>query len=178
MADIRNNFEELCGISRSCFGFAFVLLLCFMPPCARAADGSGREDFFIAPKAEALMYSQNGVSAGGGFSMGYGSGTAMGLSLLYAIDPGKYGVVEMLFFLRIFLVGSMPSMGPFLQINAGPVLFTSGTIGTVREGIGTVSAGIGAGWRFPLGRYWFIEPAVRAGYPYIAGAGVQAGLRL
>ena len=149
-----------------------------MPACAWAAGGDSGEDFFIAPRAEALMYSQSSVSAGGGITIGYGTGAAIGFSLIYAVDPQKYGIVEMLFFLRYYLARSMPSQGPFLQVNAGPVLFTSDTIKTAGEGIGTISAGLGAGWRFPLGKHWFLEPAIRAGYPYIGGAAVSAGLKL
>jgi hypothetical protein len=33
------------------------------------------------------------------------------------------------------------------------------------------------GWRFLFGGHFFIEPAVRAGYPYFAVAGLSAGAR-
>ena len=168
------------GKARQTPGLALLFLLFFLPACIQVMgqSGPGSEDFFIAPQAETLMYSPDSISTGGGFTIGYGSGIAMGLRMLFAVDPHSYGIVEMLFFLRLYLAGSWANTGPFVQINGGPVLFTSETIRTVRKGIGTISAGISAGWRIPLGKYWFLEPAIRSGYPYIAGAGVSGGLRL
>jgi hypothetical protein len=37
--------------------------------------------------------------------------------------------------------------------------------------------GLGAGWRFHLGR-WYLEPALRLGYPYIWGGGLGFGYRI
>ena len=153
--------------------FALFFLVCIVP-----LQGQEKEDFFIAPLAEALLYSPNSFEAGGGLALGYGTGAAIGIRLLYAFDSDKHGILEILFFLRYYLGGSNARTGPFLQLNGGPVLFTYDGIGTIRERVGTISAGLSFGWRFPFGEKWFIEPAVRAGYPYIAGAGVSAGLRL
>jgi hypothetical protein len=43
--------------------------------------------------------------------------------------------------------------------------------------VGTISIGLGVGWRFLLGNLFFIEPAIRGGFPYIVGAGLSAGVR-
>jgi hypothetical protein len=62
-------------------------------------------------------------------------------------------------------------------VNAGAALFALDGAFTVHKGAGRLSAGLSAGWRFPLGTRWYLEPALRAGYPYIAGAELSAGFR-
>jgi len=158
---------------------AFLILL-VLPLFAQEGEKVTLEKngFFIAPLGEALLYSQTSVSYGGGFFFGYGGRGAIGLRLLYAVDKENQGVMELLFFLRYFLSSRMVNSGPFLQLNTGPVLFTNKSVGSAFDGIGTISAGLTFGWRFSLGKYWFIEPAVRAGYPYLAGAGLSAGLKI
>jgi hypothetical protein len=37
--------------------------------------------------------------------------------------------------------------------------------------------GLAAGWRIPLGA-WYLEPEIRAGYPYIWGLGLSFGRRI
>jgi hypothetical protein len=43
--------------------------------------------------------------------------------------------------------------------------------------ISSTSAGVMLGRRFLLGGRWYVEPYLRAGYPYVAGAGASAGFR-
>jgi hypothetical protein len=73
--------------------------------------------------------------------------------------------------------GAGPS-GPFIQFSGGPVIFARGEKNiTMPSDTVRLSAGFSLGWRFLLGTYFFIEPAIRAGYPYIAGVGLSAGVR-
>ena len=134
-----------------------------------------REVFFIAPLAEAIGYSYTSIAYGGGLAIGSGSGTAVGLRFLYATDPENYIFMEILFFLRFYFLGSEASTGPFLQFNGGPVIYADSV--PELSGYGGISAGLNAGWRLPIGRNFFIEPAVRVGYPYIVGGGISSGLR-
>jgi hypothetical protein len=70
------------------------------------------------------------------------------------------------------------SSGLFIQFNGGPVIFAQNDDSiAVPSGMGTFSAGLSLGWRFLLGRTFFIEPVIRGGYPYIVGAGLSAGVR-
>jgi hypothetical protein len=130
------------------------------------------KNFFIAPVAEASYYGLNRPAVGTGVAFGYGSGLAYGFNFLYALNFEEYSFVETLIFLRYFFFGSGANSGantgPFVQFSAGPVFFS---------GSGTISAGLSAGWRFPLGTQYYIEAAVKGGYPYLAGAGVSAGIR-
>jgi hypothetical protein len=148
-----------------------VFLTCF-PVHAQAE----REDFFIAPLTEVIGYSFDTIAYGTGLCIGYGSGNTIGIRLLYAGNPEKFIFMEVLFFLRLYLSRSGVARGFFIQLNSGPVIYAHGR--PERTGYGNISAGFSAGWRFFLGKQWFIEPAVRAGFPYVAGGGISAGLRL
>ena len=162
--------------------FAFCLLL-FMaafvfaqgedPVTETAAPG--RQAFFISMLAETIGYSKDTVAYGGGLAIGTGTGSSLGIRFLFATDPEEFYFMEFLFFLRFYLQGVSYSAGPFVQINGGPVLYSLEE--PERSGYGGLSAGITAGWRFPLGQYWFAEPALRVGYPYIWGGGISAGFR-
>ena len=104
----------------------------------------------------------------------------MGLRFLYSQSQGAEGLktLEMTVFMRFFLLGFEVREGPFVQLSCGPVIFAEEgkSMSFPAEG-GGFSVGLAAGWRFLFGDYFFLEPAFRAGYPYIAGAGVSAGIR-
>jgi hypothetical protein len=101
----------------------------------------------------------------------------VGVRLLYTVDTESVNALELAVFLRWYLLGPNASSGPFVQVNAGAAVFTHKSAVSFPAEAGSISAGFAAGWRFLLGERWYIEPAVRAGYPYIAGAGVSAGFR-
>ena len=158
-------------------GRAVPLLVFIFLTREAAAQTAIREDFFIAPFAEVLLYSRDGFSPSGGIIAGVGTGTALGLRVLYAVDQGgdALHILEMGFFFRLYLPFARGAKGPFVQIIAGTVLF--GGPPTLPAQTGSFSVGLGLGWRFLLGSRLYIEPAVRAGYPYLAGGGVSFGCR-
>jgi hypothetical protein len=65
--------------------------------------------------------------------------------------------------------------GPFIQASGGPIIY-SDTRPEI-SGYGNISAGLSTGWRFLLGKHFFIEPVIRIGYPYLIGGGVSTGFR-
>ena len=134
-----------------------------------------QELFFIAPLAEVVGYSHDSIAYGGGIAIGTGSGTAIGLQFLYFTDPGNFIFMELLIFLRFYFFGPQASTGPYVQFIGGPVIYAD--TNPSPSGYGNFSAGLSAGWRIPLGTRFYIEPALRAGYPYIIGGGVSAGFR-
>jgi hypothetical protein len=157
------------------------LILCiFIPVSAvfsQAEEGSS-VNFWISPAAETAMYDVADLAFGGGFALGIGSGVSLGLRAAYFIVPGGISTIELNFLLRFFLFGAGAVSGPFLQAAAGPAIFTgSGDDVTVPSELGMISAGLSFGWRFLFLNRWFVEPAIRGGYPYLAGAGVSAGVR-
>ncbi|MCL1815181.1 MAG: DUF3575 domain-containing protein [Treponema sp.] len=161
--------------------YPVLLFLVFsaIPVQAQTADQSGeRQDIFIAPLAEVIGYSRQGPSFGGGFALGAGDGIAVGMRFLYAIDTEDVHTMEMTVFTRFYLRRSEACTGPFVQINIGAAIFDLKHTASPPAEVGAPSAGIAAGWRFPLGKRWYIEPAIRLGYPYIAGAGAAFAFRL
>lgn len=140
--------------------------------------------FFAAPVVELTGYGRDGASIGGGLALGGGDGVGMGVRVMYFTEPGDGGIdtLEITVFMRFYPLGGNVPQGFFFQVEAGPAVFVyreSLALPAVEDNYGTgcFAAGVTAGWRFWLGRLWYVEPYLRAGYPYIAGGGVSAGLR-
>ena len=143
-----------------------------------AAPAAAKGDLWICPGADVAMFSISHVAYGGGVALGYGRGTAIGFRAAWFIDgSGQVTTLEFSFLLRLYFLGAVSCSGPFIQLTAGPVLFAEEENMAIPSSLGVVSAGLSVGWRFLLGRYLYIEPAIRGGYPYIAGVGVSAGIR-
>ena len=137
-----------------------------------------RGDFWICPGAETAFYSLSGVSAGGSLTAAYGNRASIGFKAAWFFDTKKeLDALELDFLLRYNFMKSAPSAGPYLQLTAGPALFFDREEkAAVPAKWGTVSAGLAFGWRFNFGKLFFAEPYIRAGYPYIVGAGVSGGV--
>jgi len=163
------------GLSKSRILILAIILISAAPVFSQD-NAPGREEFWICPGAEVAMYSISNAAYGGGLSFGYGRRAAIGLKAAYFFDLDKeVDSLELNLLLRWYFFPAAPSAGPFIQLNAGPVFFFQDK--DFPSTLGVVSAGLNLGWRFLLGRYWFIEGAIRGGYPYIAGAQLSAGLR-
>ena len=136
-----------------------------------------REDLWVCPGAELALFSVSNAAFGGGLTLGYGSGASIGIKTAYYVDPsGKVATLELIFLLRFYLLGTGSISGPYIQINGGPVFFAKDYSLSFPSEFGTISAGLSAGWRFLIGRNFFVEPVIRAGYPFIVGGGLYAGL--
>jgi hypothetical protein len=152
--------------------FGAVLFLLFLSASAEAQE---RESVFIAPLGEVLLYSEQSASYGGGFTLGWGGKFSAGLRVLYALDNDEVAVLECCLFFRYGLSRRPDRAGPFIQLNAGSALFFKNDPITIPARAGIFSAGLAFGWRFMLGKRWYVEPSVRGGYPYLAGGGLSAG---
>ena len=153
-----------------------VCLFLFAIPAFSQSNADG--DFWVCPITEIAMYSISNIAYGGGLALGYGRGVSIGFKVSYLADAaGVVNTLELDFLLRLYFFGRDYCSGPFIQLNAGPALFAQDESLGIPAEIGILSAGLVLGWRFLLGRYFFIEPAIRAGYPYIAGAAFSGGFR-
>ena len=141
------------------------------------AHSDKKPGFFIAPLAEIIGYGREGPSFGAGFALGAGNGVAIGVRFLYVIDTESIHTMEIAIFMRAYLWGTEACTGPFVQLNTGVTVHKYKHVVFAFGEAGAFSAGIAAGWRFPLGERWYIEPSVRVGYSYIAGAGVAFAYR-
>ena len=137
-----------------------------------------RGDLWISPGAETAFFTSSGISVGGSFTVAYGSRALMGFKAAWFFDMNnELDALELNFLLRYFFMGT-PYRGPYLQLTGGPALFfDKAENASIPAKWGTVSAGLTFGWRFLFGRFIFVEPYIRGGYPYIGGAGVSGGVR-
>ena len=146
----------------------------------QAQDKAGqREDIWFSPSFDMAMYSPFGVSSGVGIAIGYGSGTSIGLKAawLFNVD-GQVNFMELNALFRVYLSEGQTNSGLFIQIAGGPAIFFGKDENVSFPAIlGIPSFGVTAGWRFIMGKYFFLEPSIRAGYPYIAGISLSAGVR-
>jgi hypothetical protein len=128
----------------------------------------------LALTTEGTMNTRSWGAFGGGLALGWDiNGTSLGARAVCNVNGKPMRVLETFFFARFYLPSLQERGGFFAQLEAGPgFIFEEGYT------VGTVSAGLMTGWRFLLGRRWFVEPFVRAGYPFIVGGGVGTGLRL
>jgi hypothetical protein len=168
------------------FLLVFICVLGIFPIFA-GEQASVREDLWVCPVFESGWYGVSGMAIGGGAALGYGDRLAFGLKAVYWNDLKELRALELNFLARYYCFSitraetgysDAPHSGLFIQLNGGPVIFAHGahTIAVPSETV-TISAGLSLGWRFLFGGRFFIEPAVRAGYPYFAVAGLSAGAR-
>ena len=137
----------------------------------------GSEDLWVCSNAEVAFFSVDSVSCGGGLTLGYGKGMAIGLKTAFLVDiGGQIKTLEFNFLFRIYFFGTGSGSGPYIQLDIGPTLFTGDGGFSLPSEYGSVSAGLSFGWRFLIGRYLFIEPVIRGGYPYIGGGGLHIGI--
>jgi len=137
---------------------------------------SGRGDIWFGVNTDLSFYSTMALAYGGGFTLGYGSGSSIGIRVTWLFNQEKIDTLELCFILRLYLRGSGFYSGPYLQLLGGPTFFNRDGF-TIPSQKGILSAGLGFGWRFLYNDRWFVEPSIRAGYPYIYGFNVSAGVR-
>jgi len=138
---------------------------------------SKNNNLFIALFAEGSGYTRRSTAFGGGIAFGWNfNGKGIGISLSDAQDGEQFMFLEALAHFRYylaFLTHAKINTGLFLQAEGGIVFFGHERLSNHLLPV----AGLSAGWRFPLGTNFFLEPAVRGGWPYIFGASLSAGMR-
>jgi len=134
-------------------------------------------DFWILSGGETAMYGVSSMAYGGSLALGYGNGTAIGLKAAWFFSPEGTTTLEINFLFRFYFLGRESSSGPFAQFSGGPALFFAKDEIVIPSQTGMISAGLSFGWRFIFAEKWFAESSIRAGYPFLGGAGVAAGMR-
>jgi len=162
----------------------FILLFFICIPLSAQEDPphpetTKSEELWISPGAEMAFYSPVSVAAGGSVTIAYGSGTSIGMKASWLFDnDGQLNILILDFLLRMFFFGSSANSGLFIQFAGGPAIYLQSEEElSMPVRIGTLTAGLTLGWRLLLGKYFYIEPSISGGYPYIAGAGLSAGVR-
>jgi len=158
------------------FPASAVIIILTVSPVFSQERTAERGNLWIYGGVETAMYSISGAAFGGGLTLMYGGRASMGFRAVYFADLEELlNILELNLLLRFFFMDSYS--GPFIQLSGGPAFFfrQDGDI-TIPAYWGMMSAGLTLGWRFFFGRM-FAEPFIRGGYPYIAGAGLSAGIR-
>jgi hypothetical protein len=183
---VSNEQSKTGSLGKSILSLLFAtcsLFFLFSFPVFAQNNPAPREDLWVCPVFESGMYSVSNLAIGGGVALGYGDRLAFGLKVIYWNDMEEVRSLELNFLTRFYFFNkegalALAPSGPFIQFNIGPVIFAwdEQNITMPSETVMT-SAGLSLGWRFLFGRYFFIEPAIRGGIPYLFGAGLSAGVR-
>ncbi|MCL2705691.1 MAG: hypothetical protein FWE72_05735 [Spirochaetaceae bacterium] len=151
-----------------------VSILLFVITLASFAQSSGKkEEISISPVAEINLYTASNIGTGGGLAISYGDGISLGVKGLYFTDLDTLTTIEILTFVRFYILDFNGNSGLFAQIEGGPAFFFEKD----DDMKGMISGGVTIGWRFVLSKHWYVEPVVRGGYPFIAGVGVSGGVK-
>jgi hypothetical protein len=169
------------GLQKNILLLALIHALGIVPSFAQE-EAPARRDIWVCPVFETSFYSLTKPALGGGLALGYGDKVALGLKVIYWTDREEVRSLELnflarLYFFEFFRPSAVAPSGPFIQFSGGPVIFAYKSNIEMPAERGAFSAGLSFGWRFLIAKYFVVEPAIRAGYPYIAGAGLSAGVR-
>ena len=91
-----------------------------------------------------------------------------GLKLGFSANMDTINTLETAALFRYYL--PLPISGFFVQAELGSAFFFEGG-----ESYPAFLGGLTAGWRYNIGKFFYIEPFARGGYPFIWGIGLQAG---
>jgi outer membrane protein OmpA-like peptidoglycan-associated protein len=148
------------------------LLFIFLMIVTRVSGQAGFS-FGLGGEVNVITFGENGFASGGGLSADYRFGPVFAA-----------GVRADLFYHRMEILGlenrifarwyfAWPEITEFFfQGEAGILLMFQDT--DMREIRASPAAGFSLGSRILLGR-WYLEPYIRAGYPYIGGMGLTLG---
>jgi hypothetical protein len=156
--------------------FCLILFALSIPAFSQEPSGD-RSPLSLSLGLEANGYSVEGMAFGPGLAGEYRFSPALaaGVSLGFFHDFTDYATFESAAFLRWYPVakGVGPFSGLFAQGLAGAAFMWSGDdMKTFPMG------GLELGLRLNLGKGdWYVEPRIRGGYPFNAGAGVAVGWR-
>jgi len=159
------------------FAIAVTLLSALCLHAQENRSEAPRSVFFAAPAIEAVMYGRTPPSMGYGFALGSEGRVSLGLKGMYVMPLEEHDIttLEITLFFRVYM--KEEASGLFAQFTYGAAIFLGESAVLLPAEKGAFSIGITAGWRFPLGSRFFIEPYIRGGYPYYGGIGLSTGAR-
>jgi len=130
------------------------------------------EALFFGTGPEGGAFTRSGGAIGGGVFLGgeINNQFAIGVKTGFLHDFDDINSLNIQGFVRYQL--PLPVDGFFVRADAGVLmLFYDG------ETFPVFSGGLAAGWRYNFSQNWFLEPALRFGYPYMWGASLVLGFR-
>ncbi|MDR1948542.1 MAG: hypothetical protein LBQ38_04050 [Spirochaetaceae bacterium] len=149
-----------------------VILLAVFTVLAGLIGAQEENRFSLGIGIEGNMNTPGGFALGGnvGFAYGITDFIAIGIKAGYSNNLERIMVLEPGVFARYYFF-TWEEKSLFAQLDLGAsLIFEEALI------YPTVMGGLSVGLRIPLAS-WYVEPAVRGGYPYVFGAGLTAGYR-
>lgn len=115
---------------------------------------------------------REGVALGGNLSGGVELDNQFSLGLKMALSSNMDTVttLEPAVFFRYYL--PLKLSGLFAQAELGTAIYMEDN-----KSYPAFLAGLAFGWRYNVGKNWYIEPSIRGGYPFAWGVGFLAGMR-
>jgi hypothetical protein len=126
----------------------------------------------IGAAMELNANSRKGVATGGGvlFDLEIDKRFTAGIKTSFFSNMSTLNTLELQGLFRYYL--PLPVTGAFVQAETGmSIFFEQG------GGFPAFLGGITAGWRIFPGKNWYLEPALRFGYPFIWAIGFGGGMR-
>jgi hypothetical protein len=126
----------------------------------------------IGAAVELNANSRKGVATGGGFlfDLEIDERFSAGIKTSFFSDINTVNTLEWQGLFRYYL--PLPVTGVFVQAETGMSIFFEQS-----EAFPAFLGGITAGWRIFPGKNWYLEPALRFGYPFIWSVGFGGGMR-
>jgi hypothetical protein len=149
------------------------LLLVILVPGLCLCAFAREEKMSLGLGAEWNMASRHNFAGGAALNLIHNlpGSSALGLSFRGSMNFNNIYVLEPAFLIRHYFFQDTYS-GFFLQFDVGAF------IALEEKGITPmIMSGLGAGFRLPLGKSFYIEPCGRLGYPFAFGLGAMAGFR-
>jgi len=131
---------------------------------------------FIGIGPEINMNSREGFAGGIPINIDYqlpisALPLALGLTITMSSNFSDTTVAETTGLFRWYFMG-MNHSGFFAQVDLGMHILTERNVSLT-----LFNGGIRAGFRLPLGDFFYVDPHGRFGYPFFIGAGVLGGMR-
>jgi hypothetical protein len=119
------------------------------------------------------MNTREGAALGGAVNAGYGiiPNLAAGIKIGFSHNFDSVMTLEPEVFARWYFL-DIKGISLFAQAGVGASIFFENSA-VFPAFLGNLGAGI----RIPFNQQWYMEPYVRAGYPFIWSAGIGAGYR-
>jgi hypothetical protein len=146
----------------------FCLFICFLFTIGSLSALSGE---FAGLGVEGNANTREGAAFGGSLSGGVDLDDqfSLGLRITLSSNIDTVTTMEPAAFFRYYLPFNFS--GLFAQAELGMSLFFEDG-----ESYPAFLGGLAFGWRYNVNKNWYIEPSVRAGYPFLWGVGILAGL--
>ena len=146
------------------FKFCFLIMMLFITSSLFALEGA-----FFGLGGDANGNTREGVAAGSVLTIGLDINRyfSLGFKKTYSFDFKDMTTIEDAGFIRFY---PLEKIRIFLQAELG-----TSVLNEDNKSLPVLLGAFATGARFPLGSYFYLEPHVRGGYPFIWSAGLMAG---